>query len=216
MNIFQELKDSLKTFGQELYQDEDIWSQANLETPKDPLNGDISSNIAMIVASKKGKNPREVALEFSELLSKIPYIAHIEVAGPGFINFTIKAEKWHECIHSILNDSKDFWESDVGKGKKVNVEYVSANPTGPMHIGHARGAVYGDVLANILKKCGYKVTKEYYINDAGSQIDTLVDSAILRYKEALTGVEAKIPEGLYPGEYLKSVAQKLVDKAASA
>lgn len=212
MNIFQELKDSLKTLGQELYQDEDIWSQANIETPKDPLNGDISSNIAMIIASKKGKNPREVALEFSDLLSKIPYVAHIEVAGPGFINFTIKAEKWHECIHSILNDSKNFWESDVGRGEKVNVEYVSANPTGPMHIGHARGAVYGDVLANILKKCGYNVTKEYYINDAGSQIDTLVESTILRYKEALTGVEAKIPEGLYPGEYLKSVGQKLVDK----
>jgi len=209
MNIFKELRVDLKKIGLQICKDEDIWSQANLEAPKDPLNGDISTNIAMIIASKDGGNPREIALKFSELLSEIPYIAHIEVAGPGFINFTIKAEKWHGCIRSILNDDLDFWEVNVGKGEKVNVEYVSANPTGPMHIGHARGAVYGDVLANILNKCGYQVTKEYYINDAGAQIDTLVDSVILRYKEALTGEAAKIPEGLYPGDYLKPVGQKL-------
>lgn len=210
MNIFKELRADLKNIGLQICKDEDIWSKASLEAPKDPLNGDISTNIAMIIASKDGGNPREIALKFSELLSKIPYIAHIEVAGPGFINFTIKAEKWHGCIHSILKNDIDFWEVNVGKGEKVNVEYVSANPTGPMHIGHARGAVYGDALANILSKCGYEVTREYYINDAGSQIDTLIDSVILRYKEALTGEEAKIPEGLYPGDYLKVVGQKLV------
>jgi len=212
MNIFKELRIDLKNIGLQICQDEDIWSQANLETPKDPLNGDISTNIAMIIASKDGGNPREIALKFKEYLSEIPYIAHIEVAGPGFINFTIKAEKWHGCIRSILNDDVDFWEVNVGKGEKVNVEYVSANPTGPMHIGHARGAVYGDVLSNILNKCGYLVTREYYINDAGSQIDTLIDSVILRYKEALTGEVVKIPEGLYPGDYLKVVGQKLVSK----
>ncbi len=209
MNIFRELARDLENNAKKLCDDESIWQQASLEIPKDPLNGDISSNIAMIIASKKGGNPREVALQFKEALNNIPYIAHIEVAGPGFINFTIRADKWHECIASILSDSEDFWEVDVGKGQKVNVEYVSANPTGPMHIGHARGAVYGDSLANLLKKCGYNVTKEYYVNDAGAQIDVLVESAYLRYKEAFTGKAVEIPQGLYPGEYLKATGEFL-------
>lgn len=212
MNIFQELKNDLAAVGQKLYPEAEIWSLANVEAPKDPTHGDISSNVAMIVASKKGKNPRAVAAEFKELFEQIPYVEKIEIAGPGFINFTIKIEKWHECISAILSDSKDFWRSNIGAGERVNVEYVSANPTGPMHIGHARGAVFGDVLANILQKSGYEVTKEYYINDAGSQIDTLVQSAFLRYKEAHTGKAVEIPEGLYPGEYLKSVGAKLAEK----
>jgi arginyl-tRNA synthetase len=212
MNIFKELGSDLKKIGLQLCSDEKIWSQTTIEAPKDQLNGDISTNIAMIIASKEGGNPREIALKFKELLSEIPYIAHIEVAGPGFINFTIKADKWHSCIRSILNNDADFWEMNVGKGEKVNIEYVSANPTGPMHIGHARGAVYGDVLANILIKCGYDVTREYYINDAGSQIDTLIESSILRYQEAYNGKNVEIPEGLYPGEYLKEVGEKLAEK----
>ena len=212
MNIFKKLRSDLEKLSLNIYEDKNIWSSATLEAPKDHLNGDISTNIAMIIASKYKKNPREVALQFKEAFTTIPYIAHIEVAGAGFINFTVKAEKWQESITSILNDDKDFWEVNIGNGLKVNIEYVSANPTGPMHIGHARGAVHGDVLANILAKCGYLVTKEYYINDAGSQIDTLIDSAFLRYKEALTGKVAKIPEGLYPGKYLKVVGQKLLDK----
>lgn len=216
MNIFKDLWTDLKNIGYELCQDDDIWDQANLEIPKDPLNGDISTNLAMIIAAKDGSNPREVSLKFKERLAEIPYIAHIEVAGPGFINFTIKAEKWHECIRSILNDDKDFWEVDVGRGEKVNVEYVSANPTGPMHIGHARGAVYGDALANVLSLCGYNVTKEYYINDAGTQIDTLLDSVFLRYKEALSGEVVVIPEGLYPGDYLKDVGQKIAAEFGQA
>jgi arginyl-tRNA synthetase len=154
MNIFKELGSDLKNRCLQICADTEIWNQATLETPKDPLNGDISTNIAMLLAAKTGENPREIAIKFKELITDIPYVAHIEVAGPGFINFTIKAEKWHDCIKSILNGDKDFWEVNVGKGTKVNVEYVSANPTGPMHIGHARGAVYGDALANILKKCG--------------------------------------------------------------
>lgn len=216
MNIFKDLWTDLKNIGYELCQNDDIWDQANLEIPKDPLNGDISTNLAMIIAAKDGSNPREVSLKFKERLAEIPYIAHIEVAGPGFINFTIKAEKWHECIRSILNDDKDFWEVDVGKEERVNVEYVSANPTGPMHIGHARGAVYGDALANVLSLCGYNVTKEYYINDAGTQIDTLLDSVFLRYKEALSGEGVVIPEGLYPGDYLKDVGQKIAAEFGQA
>ena len=209
MNIFKELGSDLKNRCLQICADTEIWNQATLETPKDPLNGDISTNIAMLLAAKTGENPREIAIKFKELITDIPYVAHIEVAGPGFINFTIKAEKWHDCIKSILNGDKDFWEVNVGKGTKVNVEYVSANPTGPMHIGHARGAVYGDALANILKKCGYAVTKEYYVNDAGSQIDVLIDSLLIRYKEALNSEKAIIPEGFYPGEYLAVVGKKL-------
>jgi len=212
MNIFEELKSDLEKYTATLYKDKDIWSLATLEAPKDPLNGDLSTNIAMIVASKEKKNPREIAMQFKDVFSTIPYIAHIGVAGPGFINFTIRSEKWHESLNSILNDDKRFWEINIGNDERVNVEYVSANPTGPMHIGHARGAVYGDILSNILSKCGYLVTKEYYINDAGSQIDTLIDSSIMRYEEVLTGKAAEIPEGLYPGEYLKIVGQKLFDK----
>ena len=212
MNIFKEIGKDLKKIGLQVCKDETIWSQSTIEIPKDPLNGDISTNIAMIIASKEGGNPREIALQFKDLLCDIPYIAHIEVAGPGFINFTIKADKWHSCIRSILSDDQDFWEVNVGNGEKVNIEYVSANPTGPMHIGHARGAVYGDALANILIKCGYDVTKEYYINDAGSQINTLIESAILRYKEAYSGKTIEIPEGLYPGDYLKDVGKKLAEK----
>jgi arginyl-tRNA synthetase len=209
MNIFKELRSDLESCCFQICTDSEIWSHATLESPKDQLNGDISTNIAMLIAAKNGGNPREIAIKFKESLNNIPYIAHIEVAGPGFINFTIKAEKWYESIKSIINDDKEFWCSDIGKGEKVNIEYVSANPTGPMHIGHARGAVYGDALANILKKCGYNVTKEYYVNDAGSQIETLIDSLLIRYKEALSGKKAIIPEGLYPGDYLVVLGKKL-------
>lgn len=212
MNIFKELWSDLKNIGQKICDDEKIWAQANLEVPKDPLNGDISTNIAMIIASKHGGNPREIALKFKEYLSQVPYVAHIEVAGPGFINFTIRTEKWHECVTSILQEDDDFWKVNIGHKQKVNVEYVSANPTGPMHIGHARGAVYGDALANVLSMCGYDVTREYYINDAGSQMDTVLDSAFLRYKEAVTGQSVEIPEGFYPGEYLKNVGKKIAEE----
>ena len=215
MNIFKELWHDLVTIGSAICDDKEIWAQGNLEAPKDHLNGDISTNIAMIIAAKNGSNPREISLQLKEHLLKIPYIAHIEVAGPGFINFTIKADKWHECIRSILNDDKDFWQENIGNGYKINVEYVSANPTGPMHVGHARGAVYGDALADVLKLCGYDVTKEYYINDAGSQIDTLLDSVYLRYKEVITGQSVIIPEGLYPGDYIKDVGQKIANKFGS-
>ena len=211
MNIFRELRDDLTGIGRQICTDEEIWAAASLEAPKDQLNGDISTNVAMLIAAKNGTNPREISLALKELWLQIPYIAHIEVAGPGFINFTIKADKWHACIKSILNNDPNFWEVNIGNGYKINVEYVSANPTGPMHIGHARGAVYGDALANILKLCGYEVTKEYYINDAGSQIDTLLDSAFLRYKEIVSEQKIEIPEGLYPGGYLKKTGKKLVD-----
>ncbi len=211
MNIFNLLKTEIIKAGEQITDNLDLLETANIEIPKNVLNGDLSTNIAMIIAAKEAKNPREVALEFKKLLSPLPFIAHIEIAGPGFINFTIRANDWQKSIYNILDDIDNFCESTIGACIKVNVEYVSANPTGPMHIGHARGAVYGDVLACVLKKCKYEVTKEYYVNDAGSQIEDLTQTVFLRYKEAL-GHNITIPEGLYPGDYLIPVGQKLAFK----
>lgn len=208
MNIFNKLKHDIITASTQLYNNSEIANNASIETPKDSFNGDLSSNIAMIIAAKENIPPREVALKFKEILNELPYIASIEIAGPGFINFTIKADSWHTAIEDILQNESKFFEIDIDKNKNINIEYVSANPTGPMHIGHARGAVYGDVLVNILKKVGYPVTKEYYVNDAGSQINDLVSTVILRYREAL-GEKIIITDGLYPGKYLIPVGQAL-------
>lgn len=208
MNIFNQLKQDIIAASQQLYNNQEIAKNATIETPKDNFNGDLSSNIAMIIAAKENTSPREVALKFKEVLITLPYIASIEIAGPGFINFTIKAGSWQIAIKNILQHEEKFFEIDIDKNKNINIEYVSANPTGPMHIGHARGAVYGDVLARILQKVGYAVTKEYYVNDAGSQINDLVSTVLLRYKEAL-GEKITIPVGLYPGEYLIPVGQIL-------
>ncbi|KIJ89075.1 arginine--tRNA ligase [Rickettsia asembonensis] len=208
MNIFNQLKQDIIAASRQLYNNQEIANNATIETPKDSFNGDLSSNIAMIIAAKENISPREVALKFKEILITLPYITSIEIAGPGFINFTIKAETWQIVIKDILQHEEKFFEIDIDKSKNINIEYVSANPTGPMHIGHARGAVYGDVLARILQKVGYSVTKEYYVNDAGSQINDLVSTVLLRYREAL-GEKITIPTGLYPGEYLIPLGQIL-------
>lgn len=212
MNIFNKLRNDVIIAGKKICDDDKILQATNIEIPKDTLNGDLATNIAMVIASKQNINPREIAIKFKELLSPLPYIASIEVAGPGFINFTLKAEEWHNSIKDILLDKDEFFKVDVGNNQKINIEYVSANPTGPMHIGHARGAVYGDALARILSATGYQVTKEYYVNDAGSQIEDLAKTAILRYQEALTKEKITIPEGLYPGEYLINVGEGLVQE----
>lgn len=211
MNIFNKLRNDIISATRQIIEDKEILDAASIEIPKDKLNGDLSCSIAMIIASKQNVNPKEVANKIKELLSHHSYIASIEVAGPGFINFTIRADYWHNSIKEILSDDRDFFKIDVGKNLKVNIEYVSANPTGPMHIGHARCAVYGDVLARILSYTGYAVTKEYYVNDAGSQVSDLARTVIIRYKEILTGEKIVIPEGLYPGEYLIDVGRKLVE-----
>lgn len=212
MNIFNQLKQDIINAAKIISNDDMLHALATVEIPKDTLNGDLSTNIAMIIAASIRKNPREIALNLKESLISLSYIAHIEVAGSGFINFTLKASVWHESIKGILSNPADFTTINIGQGRKVNVEYVSANPTGPMHIGHARGAVYGDALARLLDKCGYDVAKEYYINDAGAQVETLARSAYLRYEQALTGEQAIIPQGLYPGEYLVAVGIKLAEE----
>lgn len=212
MNIFNKLREDIISAARQICDNEDVLKLVAIEIPKDNLNGDLSSNIAMIIAAKQNIKPKELAIRFKETLTPLPYIASIEVAGPGFINFTIKADMWHNSINDILLDKENFFKINFGNNQKVNIEYVSANPTGPMHIGHARGAVYGDALAKVLDSTGYIVTKEYYLNDAGSQVDDLASSVILRYKQALTKEEIVIPEGLYPGEYLADIGQKLVEK----
>lgn len=212
MNIFNKLKKDIINLSAQVVNDTLLLNQATIEVPKDQLNGDLSTNLAMIIAAKEKVDPKATAIKFKELFSSIPYIAHIEVAGPGFINFTLKSSAWHDCLKEILSNHKDFFFVNVGSGRKVNIEYVSANPTGPMHIGHARGAIYGDALACLLTKTGYHVTKEYYINDAGAQIESLLQTVLIRYEEALTDKKITIPEGLYPGEYLIDIGHKLFNK----
>jgi arginyl-tRNA synthetase len=184
-------------------------SRIVVEPPRDPDHGDMATNAAMVLAKDAGQKPRELAEKIAERLRADDLVAKVDVAGPGFINLTLKPHVWGEALRAVLAADKDFGRSNIGQGEKVNVEYVSANPTGPMHIGHCRGAVFGDALANLLAFAGYAVTREYYINDAGAQVDVLARSAYLRYREALGEDIGQIPEGLYPGDYLKPVGGEL-------
>ena len=169
----------------------------------------MATNAAMVLAKDAGKKPRELAEAIAEKLRADPLIAKVDVAGPGFINLTLKPAAWIAALRAVLAAGADYGRSALGQAEPVNVEYVSANPTGPMHVGHCRGAVFGDALANLLDFAGYKVTREYYINDAGAQVDVLARSAFLRYREALGDDIGAIPEGLYPGDYLKPVGEAL-------
>jgi arginyl-tRNA synthetase len=180
-----------------------------VEPPRDPTHGDMATNAAMVLAKDAGKKPRDLAESIAAKLRADEKVASVEVAGPGFINLSLKADVWGEELLLALAQGDDYGRSDIGKGEKVNVEYVSANPTGPMHVGHGRGAVFGDALAKLLLFAGYDVTREYYINDAGAQVDVLARSAFLRYREALGEDIGSIPEGLYPGDYLKPVGGEL-------
>jgi len=183
-------------------------SRIVVEPPRDATHGDMATNAAMVLAKDAGKKPRELAESIAAKLRGDERVASVDIAGPGFINLTLKPNVWSEELRLVLESGRDYGRSSMGKGADVNVEYVSANPTGPMHVGHGRGAVFGDALANLLAFTGFKVTREYYINDAGAQVDVLARSAYLRYREAL-GESITIPDGLYPGEYLKSVGKDL-------
>ncbi len=181
-----------------------------VEPPRDASHGDMATNAAMVLAKDAGKKPRDLAEAIAAKLRADPIITKVDIAGPGFINLTLRAEAWTESLRLAIRAGSDYGRSAIGQGEKTNVEYVSANPTGPMHVGHCRGAVFGDALANLLAFTGFDVTREYYINDAGAQVDVLARSAHLRYREALGEAIGAIPEGLYPGDYLKPVGAALV------
>jgi len=184
-------------------------SRVVVEPPRDPAHGDMATNAAMVLAKEARKKPRDLAEQIAARLRADDLIASVDVAGPGFINLTLKASAWSDALRTVLREGSSYGRSAMGAGEKVNVEYVSANPTGPMHVGHGRGAVFGDALANLLIFAGYDVVREYYVNDAGAQVDVLARSAYLRYREALGENIGEIPEGLYPGDYLKPVGQAL-------
>ena len=190
-------------------------SRVTVEPPRDPAHGDISTNAAMVLAKDAAKKPRELAEAIAERLRADDLVERVDVAGPGFINLTLKAAAWIDALRSAVRLGSDYGRSELGAGVPVNVEYVSANPTGPMHVGHGRGAVFGDALASLLAFTGFAVAREYYVNDAGAQVDALARSAYLRYREALGENIGAIPEGLYPGEYLKPVGA-LIAKAFGA
>ncbi len=182
-----------------------------IEQTREASHGDLATNAAMVLAKPAGMKPRDIAELLKSRLEQSDGVAKVAIAGPGFVNITLERTLWTRVVDTILTEGANYGRSDAGQGKKVNVEYVSANPTGPMHVGHCRGAVVGDTLANLLAFAGFDVAREYYINDAGGQVDVLARSAYLRYCEAL-GQGISIPEGLYPGDYLKPVGEALATK----
>ena len=219
MNIYKDylnfLKDTLlllKKKHKYEFDINDIFSKITLEPPKNLSHGDMSTNVAMLLAPKFKKKPYEIAEIFKEEINTFPGIKSVSIAGPGFLNIILDRLTWSNCLYKILINPDDWDQVNIGKGSNVNLEYISANPTGPLHAGHARGAVFGDALASLLSKVGFNVTKEYYINDAGSQIEKLVQSSILRYNECLGDKITVIPKGLYPGDYLKEVGKALFIK----
>ena len=183
-----------------------------VEPPRDPSHGDLATNAAMVLAKPAGTNPRALADAIKPKLEALSSVTSVDVAGPGFINVRLTADSWRNELRTILREGDRYGLSTVGGGERVNVEYVSANPTGPMHMGHCRGAVVGDSLARLLEAAGFRVTKEYYVNDAGAQVDTLARSVHLRYREALGEDIGEIAEGFYPGDYLKPVGASLAEE----
>src|SRR5665213_2879626 len=184
-------------------------SRVVVEPPRDAAHGDMATNAAMVLAKEAKTKPRDLAEAIAAKLRADDLIAAVDVAGPGFINLTLRPKAWSDALRAVLREGDTYGKGAIGATEKVNVEYVSANPTGPMHVGHCRGAVFGDALASLLAFAGHDVSREYYINDAGAQVDVLARSAFLRYREALGEDIGEIPEGLYPGDYLKPVGQAL-------
>ena len=213
-NIFAEMLDRVRATGDALIAAGILpagidTSRITIEPPRDPAHGDMATNAAMVLAKDAGRKPRELAEAIAEKLRAEKLVGKVDVAGPGFINLTLKPAAWIEALRGTVRLGSRYGASDIGGGTPVNVEYVSANPTGPMHVGHGRGAVFGDALASLLAFTGFNVTREYYVNDAGAQVDQLARSAYLRYREALGEDIGEIPQGLYPGDYLKPVGAAL-------
>ena len=187
---------------------------ANLavEAPRDPSHGDVATNAALVLTKQAAMKPRDIATPLAARLAGLDVVEAADIAGPGFINLRLSDDFWRARLGDVLRAGTAYGDSEAAAGEKINVEYVSANPTGPLHIGHVRGAVYGDALANLLAKVGHDVCKEYYINDAGAQVDVLARSVHLRYREALGEAVGEIPEGMYPGDYLVPVGQAMAKR----
>ena len=216
MNLFKDIRDLLLEALENMVASGELisgldFSNVTVEPPRDPLHGDMATNAAMVLAKPSSQNPREIAEKLSKHLMADPRISVVDVAGPGFLNLQLSLEVWRGLVSDILLKGNDFGRSYIGAGKSVIVEFVSANPTGPLHVGHTRGAVFGDALADLLSYVGYDVTKEYYINDGGAQVDVLARSVYLRYLEA-HGQKVAFEEGTYPGDYLILVGEALKDK----
>lgn len=222
MNVFAEIEGRIRQALEVLKAEGKLPADVALdalqtpEEPRDPKHGDMATNAALAFARSARMKPRDIAGLLAQRLAADRDVTKAEVAGPGFINLTFEPSFWHEVVRAILTSGGDFGRSKLGKGETTDIEYVSANPTGPMHIGHCRGAVFGDALASLLAHAGYKVTREYYINDAGAQVDKLGASAFLRYREALGESIGEIPAGLYPGEYLKPIGAALAKTYGSS
>ena len=216
MNIFNEFEKEIKSVIAQMGNDGALpqamdVSKVTVESPRDASHGDLATNAAMVLTKQASMNPRQLAELLKQGIETIEGIEGVEIAGPGFINIRLNAGVYLRLLSTVLDEGLDFGKPNVGQNKPVNVEYVSANPTGPLTVGHARGAIVGDSLANLLAKGGFSVRKEYYTNDAGNQVNVLGESAYLRYREAL-GETIEIPEGCYPGAYLKDVGQAAADQ----
>ena len=186
--------------------------RVTVEPPRESAHGDLATNAALLLAKPAGRPPRDLAESLAARLADAADVREVSVAGPGFINLRLDDALWYRCLADVLRAGSDYGASRLGAGRKVNVEYVSTNPTGPLTVGHARGAVVGDALASLLAKAGFDVTREYYINDAGAQVGTLARSTLLRYREALGEAIDEIPSGFYPGDYLKAVGRALAER----
>ena len=220
MNLFAEIRSLVIDSLQQMQAQGDLpdglsFDAVTVEPPRDAAHGDMATNAAMVLAKTSSCKPRDIAQRLATLLSADPRLASVEVAGPGFLNLRLASTLWADVLRAILADPAGYGRATVGAGIKVNVEYVSANPTGPLHVGHTRGAVFGDALASMLDFAGYDVTREYYINDGGAQVDVLARSVYLRYLEA-HGQEVAFEDGTYPGDYLIAVGQALKEKVGDS
>ena len=220
MNIFAEIRDLVTTTLGQMVSAGTLPEGLNFdpitaEPPRDPAHGDMATNAAMVLAKPAGMKPRDIAEMLASKLAEDPRITSAEIAGPGFLNLRLAPSNWQAIAKTVLSEGTAFGRGSLGQGKKVNVEYVSANPTGPLHVGHTRGAVFGDALASLLDFAGFDVTREYYINDGGAQVDVLARSVYLRYQEA-HGQKVAFPDGTYPGDYLIEVGEALKAKVGDA
>ena len=216
MNFYREIENNIRLIIKDLDFAQDhpktLFDGLSVERVKNIKHGDLATNIAMIMSGKIKKPAKEIAKKISKSIEKIKGVDSVSIAGPGFINIKMKDDFWFKELVQILKKGEEYAKSKIGKRKKVNIEFVSANPTGPMHIGHARGAIIGDVLASMFENADYDVTREFYVNDAGSQINDLTHSVYYRYLESLGSEPKKFPDGFYPGKYLIKLAEMIKKK----